>query len=130
MGLLLRTAFWSSLALLVVPLDFGGADLEQNAGPLQTFLAAREAVTDFSAFCERKPDVCETARSAISVLGHRAREAVRIAYEMLDANFGETQPLPDKATVTGGIESLIENAEKDQVPIPPKRPPAGPAPKP
>jgi hypothetical protein len=90
MGFLVRMAFWFSLVLLVLPLDAGGT---------ATFLAAREAVGDVTGICERKPDVCETGKSAMHTVGVRAREAARIAFEMLDDNFGE----PDTATTTGGI---------------------------
>jgi hypothetical protein len=89
MGFLLRTAFWFSLVLLVLPFDVGGAGNTDRAGPLETFLAAREAVADLSGLCERKPAVCEIGRSALNTVGLRAREAARIAYEMLDETVGE-----------------------------------------
>jgi Family of unknown function (DUF5330) len=100
MGFLVRMAFWFSLVLLVLPLDPGGtANGVTNVSPIQAFLAAREAVGDVTGICERKPDVCETGKSAMHTVGVRAREAARIAFEMLDDNFGE----PDTATTTGGI---------------------------
>lgn len=112
MGFLLRTAFWFSLVLLVIPFDLGGEEGAQRVGPIETFFAAREAVSDLSGLCERKPDVCEIGKSALSTVGVRAREAARIAYETLDENFGETAATADKTVLTGGIERLIEEAEK------------------
>lgn len=100
MGFLLRMAFWFSLVLLVLPFDLGEAANDQpSVGALQTFLAAREAVGDVSGICERKPDVCEIGKSALHTVGLRAREAARIAYEVLDSQFGQ----PDMQTQTGSI---------------------------
>ena len=98
MGFLLRCTFWLSLVLLAIPFGgqaSGGAD---PVGPIQALSAAREAIGDVSGICERKPDVCVTGKAAIQTIGVRAREASRIAFELLDDQFGE----PD-ATVTGTV---------------------------
>lgn len=121
MGFLIRTAFWFSLVLLALPLNTG-SDGAPSVGAVQAFMAAREAIGDISAICERKPDVCETGKSAMHTVGIRAREAARIAYEVLDENLGDTAPgttepafaqdaAPDRGTITGGIEAIIEEAE-------------------
>ncbi len=121
MGFLIRTAFWFSLVLLALPLNTG-SDGTPSVGAVQAFMAAREAIGDISAICERKPDVCETGKSAMHTVGIRAREAARIAYEVLDENLGDKAPSsaepvfaqdaePDTGTITGGIEALIEQAE-------------------
>jgi hypothetical protein len=121
MGFLIRTAFWFSLVLLALPLNTG-SDGAPSVGAVQAFMAAREAIGDISAICERKPDVCETGKSAMHTVGIRAREAARIAYEVLDENLGDTAPgttepafaqdaATDTGTITGGIEAIIEEAE-------------------
>ena len=61
--------------------------------------AAREAVGDIAGICERKPDVCETGKSAMHTIGVRAKETAKIAYDMLDDKTGE----PDTATTTGSV---------------------------
>ena len=99
MGFLIRTAFWFSLVLLMLP--FGGqsdADGEQ-VGPLRALMAAREAVGDIAGICERKPDVCETGKSALHTIGVRAKASAKIAYEMLDDQLGE----PDSSINTGTV---------------------------
>ena len=88
MGFLIKSAFWFSLVLLALPINTG-KNGEQSVGAIQAFLAAREAVSDLSGICERKPDVCETGKSAMTTVGLRAREAARIAYELLDENLEE-----------------------------------------
>lgn len=103
MGFLVKMAFWFSLVLLVLPLNTGEQPGEvPSVGAIQAFLAAREAVGDVTGICERKPDVCETGKSAFHTIGVRAREGARIAFEMLDDKFGE----PDTATTTGGIPAV------------------------
>lgn len=120
MGFLIRSAFWFSLVLLALPLDTG-ENGERSVGALQALSAARAAIGDLSAICERKPDVCETGRSAMHTVGLRAREAARIAYQMLDEHLdepakGKAPPaeLTDTQTLTGGIEAIIRESDVPQ----------------
>lgn len=99
MGFLLRSAFWLSLVLLVLPIAPEGAADAPQVGPFQALGAAREAIGDVSGLCERKPDVCETGRAALQTIGVRAREGARIAYELLDEHLAE----PDRTIATGGV---------------------------
>jgi len=62
MFFLMRMTFWFSLVLLMLP--FGGGDDGQQVGPLKALMTVREAVGDIAGICERKPDVCETGKSA------------------------------------------------------------------
>jgi hypothetical protein len=83
MGFLIKSAFWLSLVLLVIP--FGGnADGEPSIGPIETFFAARAVVGDMAGLCERRPDACEVGRAAMHTISVRARESARIAYGALD----------------------------------------------
>jgi hypothetical protein len=100
MGFLIRMGFWFSLVLLLLPFDMGGeSDGAARVNPVQTFVAAGEAIGDIAGICERKPEVCETGRQAIHTIGIRARESARIAYEMLDEKIEE----PEAALSTGSI---------------------------
>ena len=101
MGFLIRTAFWFSLVLLLLPLGIG-PNGRNSVSPLQAIFAAREAVSDIAGICERKPDVCETGKAAMQTIGFRARESARIAYEALEQQFGK----PDTATQTGSIPEV------------------------
>lgn len=85
MGFLIRMAFWFSLVLLALPLGVGpGEDGQQSVGPIQALFAAREAVGDIAGLCERKPDVCETGKSAMYTISVRAKETAKIAAAMID----------------------------------------------
>ncbi|PZO81657.1 MAG: hypothetical protein DI629_03725 [Mesorhizobium amorphae] len=84
MFFLLRLAFWFSLVLLALPLG-SAPDGTATVGPLQAISAAREAVGDLAGICERKPDVCQTGRDAVSTISVRAQEGSRIALKLLDS---------------------------------------------
>ena len=94
MFFLMRMTFWFSLVLLMLP--FGGGDDANQVGPLKALMTLREAVGDIAGLCERKPDVCETGKSALHTIGVRAKASAEIAYEML----GE----PDESITTGTVE--------------------------
>lgn len=100
MRFIIRSAFWLSLVFLLVP--FGGETAGGNSvGPVQALLAAREALQDFAGICERRPDVCETAKAAAATIAARAGEALRLVGS--DAKAPEpADPVPPVA-VTGGI---------------------------
>lgn len=98
MGFLIKSAFWLSLVLLVIPLG-GGDGAEPAVGPVDTFFAARAVIDDVSGLCERRPQACEVGRSALQTIGVRAREGARIAYGMLDEHFGE----PEAPLHTGSV---------------------------
>lgn len=102
MGFLFRTAFWFSLVLLVLPIDVGSSEDKNGPGPgpVETFVAARQAIGDMVGLCDRQPGACEIGRSALHTVGLRAREAARIAYETLDRSLSEKPaadvPAPDR----------------------------------
>jgi hypothetical protein len=113
MRFLFKIVFWFSLVLLIIPLGESSTSKQQQlasgaippepVGALDTFLAAREAITDVGAICERKPTVCEVGREAMNTVGIRAREVARIAFQMLDQNFGSA----DGQVVTGSVPKEV-----------------------
>ena len=103
MGFLIRMAFWFSLVLLALPLGVGpGEDGQQSVGPLQALFAAREAVGDIAGLCERKPDVCETGKSAMYTISVRAKETAKIAAAMID----------DKSEQAATVETKVADTAK------------------
>lgn len=100
MGFLIRAAFWFSLVLLALPFDIGPDEAgRESVGAVQALVAAREAVGDIAGICERKPEVCETGKSAMRTITVRAKETAKIAAAMLDDETAE----PDTSTTTGSI---------------------------
>lgn len=109
MGFLIKSAFWLSLVLLLIPFGGQGSDGEENVGALDTFLAARAVVTDMANLCERRSDACEVGKSALNTIGVRAKEGARLAYGILDEHFGDKQPLHTGSIAPAG-EPLPEPA--------------------
>ncbi len=89
-GFLFKSAFWLSIALLFIPLAPASETGEPQVGAVDAFFAAREAISDVTGICERKPEVCEVGGALVGSMGVRAREGARLAYEALDGQFGET----------------------------------------
>jgi hypothetical protein len=109
MFFLIRMAFWFSLVLLALPLTVGSEESgHESVGPIQALLAAREAVGDIAGICERKPEVCETGRSAMQTIGARAKETARIATAMLDEKPAAGTPAPgtDVSTMTASLPEV------------------------
>ncbi|MGX5804554.1 DUF5330 domain-containing protein [Bradyrhizobium sp. Arg314] len=124
MGFLIRMAFWFSLVLLALPLGVGpGEDGQQSVGPIQALFAAREAVGDIAGLCERKPDVCETGKSAMYTITVRAKETAKIAAAMIDdqqsgqAGAPETKVADGSVTTTGSVAEDIVLPAKVNIPV-------------
>ena len=100
MGFLIRMTFWFSLVLLFLPLDTGAGRSEPPVGPIQALLAAREAVGDIAAICDRKPEVCEVGASAFHTIAGRARTGTRMVLSYVDE---EAETAPDTDAVTGSV---------------------------
>lgn len=83
MGFLLRVTFWFSMVLLALPSGMGPDD-QPKVGPIDALLAAKAAVGDVASLCARQPEACETGREAFAVIGTRARESARIAYQLIE----------------------------------------------
>ncbi|PTE09411.1 DUF5330 domain-containing protein [Mesorhizobium helmanticense] len=128
MSFLIRMAFWFSLVLLALPLSVGTDDAgHQAVGPLQALFAAREAVGDIAGICERKPDVCETGKSAMQTITARAKETAKIAAAMLDdkqtegQTDGQTGGKPttglDTTVATGSVAETIVLPATVDIPV-------------
>jgi hypothetical protein len=114
MVFLIRMAFWFSLVLLALPLSVGSDESgHESVGPIQALFAAREAVGDIAGICERKPDVCETGKSAMHTITARAKETAKIAAAMLD---DKSAAGPDTSTTTGSVAEEIVLPETVNLP--------------
>jgi hypothetical protein len=86
---LIRTAFWLSLVILLLPAGNSSGDAIQPAQPDVDVTAgaalgaARDTIADFSAFCLRNPDTCATGSAALRVFGQKAQNGARMVYEYL-----------------------------------------------
>jgi hypothetical protein len=104
MGFIIRSVFWLSLVLLLIPFGGSGESGEETVGPVEAFVAARGAISDISGMCERKPEVCEIGKSAIYTIGVRAREGARMAMAAIEE---EDKPADTELT-TGSVVAASE----------------------
>lgn len=99
MFFLLRTAFWLSVVLALLP--SGGSQqstAESSFGALDAVSAAGAAVSDMSQFCGRQPEACEVGAQAAAAFGQRAQAGAKMVYEfinerMVPAETGSTGPV-------------------------------------
>ncbi|TGQ66833.1 MAG: hypothetical protein E5V49_16375 [Mesorhizobium sp.] len=120
MFFLIRMAFWFSLVLLALPLSVGSDEPgHESVGPIQALFAARDAVGDIAGICDRKPDVCQTGKSAMNTITARARETAKIAAAMLDDKSIESDRSagPDTSTMTGSVPETIILPETVNLPV-------------
>ncbi len=90
---LLRTAFWLSLVIMFLPAGSNEDGTDVNSiSAYEAYFAAQTAIGDFSKFCERNINTCQTGTVAISAFGKKARYGAHKIYEYLDVQFGNTNP--------------------------------------
>ncbi|MEJ8473921.1 DUF5330 domain-containing protein [Roseibium algae] len=102
MFFLMRTAFWLTLVLVLIPLGSNSDTVsKEKIDPIAAFFAAQETVSDLGGFCNRNPGACETGGNALAAIGAQARDGARIVYEFLDTqvakNDGTDLPLLEKS---------------------------------
>lgn len=132
MWFLIKTAFWFSLVLVLLPL-FNSQSTSRLANEPQVqasdaFNAASGAFQYLTSICSEKPEVCVKGGQTLTALGYRAREGARVAYEFLDKRFqdGDKAKLAEAASALAPANE-VANAEVAQQPMPPRPVAAEPA---
>jgi hypothetical protein len=105
MYFLIRTAFWLSLVVALIPVN--PADLRPDQRPvstLETISIARTVMADAAGFCDRNPEACATGRELISQFGVKARNGWAFANRLfgVDETDVDAQQAKDR-TKTGSI---------------------------
>lgn len=80
---LIRTAFWLSIVILLLPT--GRSETEQpevsKMSLNEAVSAASSTANDVAGFCDRNPGVCETGKQALKAFGEKAKYGANLAYE-------------------------------------------------
>ena len=103
MKFLLRTAFWLTVVVLLLPLSPA-----QRTGPApqvgtsEAVSAASAAVSDMRQFCARQPDACVVGSQALTGFGQKARAGAKMLYDFLTEHFGGQSGTADTAARTVG----------------------------
>jgi hypothetical protein len=77
---LLRTAFWLSVVVILLPADPETGGEAPRVTAFQALSAAQSAAHDVSQFCVRNPDVCDTGGTAFHVFADKVRYGTRMIY--------------------------------------------------
>ena len=84
---LLRTAFWLSVVVLLLPADKESGEPAPRVTAFEAIVATQAAVADMSQFCTRQPDVCETGGAAFHVFADKVKTGVG----MISSYFSEEE---------------------------------------
>lgn len=88
MWFLIKTAFWFSLVLVLLPVFSSSSTTRTQDAPqvqMGDAVTAASGVFDYvTSLCSQKPDVCVKGGATLTALGYRAREGALVAYEMID----------------------------------------------
>lgn len=89
MMFLLRTTFWLSVVLLVLPISTPQPKTEEpQIGTIEAVSAAGAAVSDMRHFCSRQADACAVGSQVLTHLGHKAQAGAKMLYEFLTERLG------------------------------------------
>ena len=77
---LIRTAFWLSLLVLILPTD------EQQQRVI--YGNAQAAVKDLGSFCDRNPGVCEASKNAAHTFGQKAQFGAKMVMDFIQEKAG------------------------------------------
>lgn len=94
---LIRTAFWLSVVVLLIPGSPQTNDEAPRVTLFEAVAAAGTAVADMSGFCDRNPDVCTTGNAALHVFADKVRNGTHMIYSFFD---GSDSADVDKGTLT------------------------------
>ncbi len=117
MTFLLKTAFWLTVVLLILPIDREEAGIAQGPGAFETFAAVQTVVSDMRGFCARNPSACETGTATVDVLRQKAVYSAGVVQGWLaDDEHQQTihvrsEPAPEEAVRDDQVAALIEAAD-------------------
>jgi hypothetical protein len=115
MFFLLRTAFWLSVVLALLPT---GASQPKPSEPtisaVEAVSAAGAAMSDMSGFCERQPGACEVGAQAATAFGQRAQAGAKMVYEFLSDKLvpAETGSVPATKAATSAATRASQHTLK------------------
>jgi hypothetical protein len=117
MMFLLRTTFWLSVVLLVLPIATSQPKNEEpQFSTIQAVSAAGAAVSDMGQFCSRQADACAVGSQVLVHLGHKAQAGAKMLYEFFTEKKDSTASVKQGVTTTGSVPSQNTLTSKDLAP--------------
>ena len=105
MMFLLRTAFWLSIVIFLIPVDHTAEQQAQTAqvqpiGALEAATAAQATLSDMSGFCGRNPTACEIGGRIATTFLLKAQTGARMVYDFIDRSLADKAATVDHGTLT------------------------------
>ena len=115
MFFLLRTAFWLSIVIVLLPAP-ESIKSEQGVGAAQAVSAASATFSDMSQFCTRQPDACQVGSQALAHFGHKAQASAKWLYDTLTSKSASTQTPAEPAKAVADADSQNTLTQADTMP--------------
>ena len=96
----LRSLFWLSTVVLLLPASPDGKEPAPRVSLLHTAYAARTLVQDISGVCYRNPDACAAGRQALVLLTRKLETGAGIVSAGIAASEGKSTAKVDHGTLT------------------------------
>lgn len=141
---LLRTAFWLTIVLVLLPgVPKSGETKDNDIGAFDAMTAATAAMSDAGGFCSRQPQACAIGSQVLETVGERAGAGARMVLDYVGSQIAsEKRKLAERAlsgrktedTLTSGDlgpawqglpaepAAAAGSSAEQHVPLPPKRP--------
>lgn len=97
MFFLIRTAFWLSIVILLLPTPESAKVPDSGIGAAQAVTAASAAVSDMGQFCSRQPETCQVGSQALVHFGHKAQASAKWLYEKFTSKSDVPAPVSSPA---------------------------------
>lgn len=96
---LLRSVFWASLIVLVLPVDKSAVDttVTQSVSTGKAIELVSGAASDLAGFCERNEEMCKQGREFATAFGAKTVYASGLLYHFLNETFANEQNAADAA---------------------------------
>jgi hypothetical protein len=89
MRFLLKTTFWLSVVVMLLPADEKRP--APQVGATEAVSAATAAMSDMRQFCSRQPDACAVGSQAATTFGQKAQAGAKMLYEFLSDRTGPNE---------------------------------------
>jgi hypothetical protein len=116
MMFLLRTAFWVTVALALIPSFVAKQEstVSADVAAAGALSAASATVADLSGFCERRPNACVAGAQFASAVGQRAQAGAKIVYEFVGDKLGKPERVAGAVGAAMGEMPAVEAAKASQ----------------
>ena len=97
---ILRSLFWLSTVVLLLPPSQDGHEPAPRVSLLHTVYAARVLLQDVTGVCERNPDACAASRQALVLFTRKLETGAGIVVAGMKVGQGSPDPTIDHGTLT------------------------------